>query len=665
MAAFGEEDSPEKDVLKDFLARAVEQAKVKPVDVHIKSCESYLQRCTKQLEEAKASVTNCEEEVAKTQARLARLKMEADLQPPEPRAPRRRRIGSLSELQQKFRPPHPVQGSEEAHENLRKRAAKRRVCPDHPPSHEQDLEVWMRQDFGTQVWGHDIRSGIVEVALRRGVIDAKNSRTVLSSHRFQCRKHGHYVRRDSRYGYRGLRVGEASGPPTTARYNQDSTSDDEPLVRPNVGRDVVPRRQDRCREDETVGSPCCSETFLDGLEEDLEVRDSEIVTQTDVAETHSVEIAPTQLDTQEGTLLQPSRRLVLIGSGGASQNRVNSLVETPVPGPEVFTMSGSDTESFGSVSSVEVFQQWRWWELETDGEEEGPTPILSVLRTQATRTGLESLDAVDLLEVWKVRPVLMQRVPRFVRSAYRAASRQALDIMSVGEERGDESLQMRGWKLFYPLSEDVLPPSSTWWVGFKEEVEDTEFHLFCSGQWDMMVEECLVSAVNSAFARSRFAAAGTAGTLSSSEPDALSTVVQLGEVSAGRQALEGAAAAPGNERTLSALKDPTKRPPTPRRGCSPMVSVSAVPMRNSIWTWTCFCRMCAQLVVGAAPGPLGMTADHVRVLLDNDADGAAFGARGNIVGKKQGACGNSPSHQMWQSHCSSEARWRCPGAWLW
>ena len=193
-------------------------------------------------------------------------------------------------------------------------------------------------------------------------------------------------------------MGEAShpGPPTIARYNQDCTSDDELLVRPNVGRDVVPRRQDRCREDETVGSPCCSETFLDGLEEDLAVRDSEIVTQTDVAETHSVEIAPTQLDTQEGTLVQRSRRLVLIGGGGASQNRVNSLVETPVPGLEVFAMSGSDTESFGSVSSGGNSA-----ESESDGEEEGSIPIHSVPGTQAARTGLESLDAVDLLEVWK------------------------------------------------------------------------------------------------------------------------------------------------------------------------------------------------------------------------------------------------------------------------
>ena len=78
--------------------------------------------------------------------------------------------------------PHQVQGSEEACENLRKRASKRRVCPDRPPSHEQDLEV--RQKLGTQgrigVWGHDIRSGVVEAALRRCIIDAKNSRTASS-----------------------------------------------------------------------------------------------------------------------------------------------------------------------------------------------------------------------------------------------------------------------------------------------------------------------------------------------------------------------------------------------------------------------------------------------------------------------------------------------------
>ena len=38
----------------------------------------------------------------------------------------------------------------------------------------------------------------------------------------------------------------------------------------------------------------------------------------------------------------------------------------------------------------------------------------------------------------------------------------------------------------------------------------------------------------------------------------------MGELSAGRHALEGAPIAPGTEATLKALQDPLKRPPTPR-----------------------------------------------------------------------------------------------------
>ena len=45
--------------------------------------------------------------------------------------------------------------------------------------------------------------------------------------------------------------------------------------------------------------------------------------------------------------------------------------------------------------------------------------------------------------------------------------------------------------------------------------------------------------------------------------------VQLGELSAARQALEGAAVAPGTLATLAALTNPEKRPPVPRQPISP------------------------------------------------------------------------------------------------
>ena len=46
--------------------------------------------------------------------------------------------------------------------------------------------------------------------------------------------------------------------------------------------------------------------------------------------------------------------------------------------------------------------------------------------------------------------------------------------------------------------------------------------------------------------------------------DRVQSFVQIGELSAARQALEGAAVARGTEATRAALTDPAKRPPDPR-----------------------------------------------------------------------------------------------------
>ena len=48
-------------------------------------------------------------------------------------------------------------------------------------------------------------------------------------------------------------------------------------------------------------------------------------------------------------------------------------------------------------------------------------------------------------------------------------------------------------------------------------------------------------------------------------------LVQVGELSAARQALEGAAVAPGNQATLDLLTDATRRPPHLRTPLSPEV----------------------------------------------------------------------------------------------
>ena len=83
-------------------------------------------------------------------------------------------------------------------------------------------------------------------------------------------------------------------------------------------------------------------------------------------------------------------------------------------------------------------------------------------------------------------------------------------------------------------------------------------------------------------------------------------MVQLGEVSVGRQALVGASLAAGDQKTLNALRDPTRRPAVPRdsvpndiAGLEP--EEPFVLDQDNVRT----------VRKGAAPGLSGMTADHL------------------------------------------------------
>ena len=94
------------------------------------------------------------------------------------------------------------------------------------------------------------------------------------------------------------------------------------------------------------------------------------------------------------------------------------------------------------------------------------------------------------------------------------------------------------------------------------------------------------------------------------------TLTQMGELSAARQALEGAPVAPGTMSTK--LTNPEKRP-LPRAPLSPEVA-EARPVEafelDSIEFLTCL-RKARR---GAAAGPSGMTSDHLFPVLENEGD---------------------------------------------
>ena len=99
-------------------------------------------------------------------------------------------------------------------------------------------------------------------------------------------------------------------------------------------------------------------------------------------------------------------------------------------------------------------------------------------------------------------------------------------------------------------------------------------------------------------------------------------MIQLGEVSAGRQALEGASLATRDERTLNALKDPA-RPPLPRE-LVPHDIAQFEPGECFSLDQELFLKNVRTARKGAAPGPSGMTPDHLRPLVEHVAVAAAL-----------------------------------------
>ena len=93
----------------------------------------------------------------------------------------------------------------------------------------------------------------------------------------------------------------------------------------------------------------------------------------------------------------------------------------------------------------------------------------------------------------------------------------------------------------------------------------------------------------------------------------------MGEISSGRQALSGAAVAPGTDHTLRLLTDIERRPPNPVRELPPEM-LEFIPEVPFALDEKRFAQNLRSSRRGAAPGPSGMTSEHLRPLLSRPAD---------------------------------------------
>ena len=140
----------------------------------------------------------------------------------------------------------------------------------------------------------------------------------------------------------------------------------------------------------------------------------------------------------------------------------------------------------------------------------------------------------------------------------------------------------------------------------------------------------------------------------------------MGELSSGRQALEGADLAPGNDWTLATLQDPSKHPPRIRLGDELPVTEFApeIPFEVDEKKFLTNLRTSRR---GAAAGPSGMTTEHLRLVLDTVQDAQLLFKLGEKLSRAEtnnhrelsavGQVDSPPEAQWWCSWNRGSSNW--------
>ena len=154
----------------------------------------------------------------------------------------------------------------------------------------------------------------------------------------------------------------------------------------------------------------------------------------------------------------------------------------------------------------------------------------------------------------------------------------------------------------------------------KRKLQD-RFEVFADGDWASLLASSMERASQAAQASSRRSRRQDTDNLESRAARA-EALVQMGELSAARQALEGAAVALGARDTLNALQDPERRPPVLRDPFPPDI-LHAAPVEQFSLDFDVFTRNIRSARGGAAGGPSGMTAEHLRFILESPSETTA------------------------------------------
>ena len=226
----------------------------------------------------------------------------------------------------------------------------------------------------------------------------------------------------------------------------------------------------------------------------------------------------------------------------------------------------------------------------------------------ATASPFSAFDQIDLATILRHRVLTLQAVPRRIAPSVTHGYRQALELLAAPSTLDD---RVRAWKLFFLLPRMLLhrAPGTTLIPAEELDRRAAQFH---AGQWQALLEDAHPTTAHSA-PRPPPRRPNT-----QTRADRAAALAHLGELSAAARALTAEPLAPGTPATLAQLRDPARRPPEPARPLPPALLTQAPP--ELILSEEKFLANLRQARRGAAAGPSGATAEHLRSLLDSDAD---------------------------------------------
>ena len=211
----------------------------------------------------------------------------------------------------------------------------------------------------------------------------------------------------------------------------------------------------------------------------------------------------------------------------------------------------------------------------------------------------------------------MRSPPRFMRGFCKSVLRFALQKASAAKSTGDETATLQSMDFVSAGSANVALQKSPRRTDPKEPV-DRQIHTIHQGRLDQP-SDCESGRSRRSCGRRVVDVARKTIQSNEGQSERAQALVAMGEISSGRAALEGAPIAPGNQATLDSLREESRRPPTLREPL-PNHLLQRQPKARFDLDRDKFLKNLRCSRRGAAAGPTGMTAEHLRPLLDSAKD---------------------------------------------